>query len=77
VDNDKLGELYELLLYGSTSCNANIISTIWGTKLMPKCIKCNCDCHCSVEEHPDSKGICYCTSCTHEEWKDEVKYDDR
>ena len=44
---------------------------------MPKCTQCGCHCHCSVKDHPDSKGICYCTSCVHEEWKDEVKYDDR
>ena len=28
-----------------------------------KCKKCNCDCHCSLQEHSDLYGVCYCTDC--------------
>ena len=28
-----------------------------------KCKKCNCDCHCSLQEHSDLYGICACEKC--------------
>ena len=31
---------------------------------MSKCKNCNCICHCSLEEHSDTYGICSCTACT-------------
>ena len=29
-----------------------------------KCEKCNCDCHCSLQEHSDMYGVCACENCT-------------
>ena len=26
-----------------------------------KCKKCNCDCHCNLQEHSDLYGVCSCT----------------
>ena len=28
-----------------------------------KCKKCNCDCHCNLQEHSDLYGVCACTDC--------------
>jgi len=30
---------------------------------MSKCNNCNCICHCSLEEHSDTYGVCPCTAC--------------
>ncbi len=30
---------------------------------MTKCKDCKCDCHCSVQEHGDSYGVCTCINC--------------
>ena len=30
---------------------------------MSKCINCGCVCHCSLEEHSDTYGVCPCTAC--------------
>ena len=30
---------------------------------MNKCKNCNCDCHCSLQEHSDMLGICPCQVC--------------
>ena len=29
-----------------------------------KCKDCNCDCHCSLQEHSDMYGVCSCTTCS-------------
>jgi len=31
---------------------------------MSRCKDCNCICHCSLNEHSDSYGVCSCTACT-------------
>ena len=31
---------------------------------MSKCNNCNCVCHCSLEEHSDTYGVCPCKSCS-------------
>ena len=28
-----------------------------------KCKNCNCDCHCSLQEHLDMYGVCSCSNC--------------
>jgi len=30
---------------------------------MSKCNNCNCVCHCSLDEHSDTYGVCPCTAC--------------
>ena len=39
------------------------ISTEYIKMKINKCKKCNCDCHCSLQEHSDLYGVCYCTDC--------------
>jgi len=34
-----------------------------------KCKDCNCDCHCNVKDHPNSKGVCPCEDCKCKEKK--------
>jgi hypothetical protein len=31
---------------------------------MSKCKNCNCICHCSLEEHSDTYGVCPCQACS-------------
>ena len=28
-----------------------------------KCKNCNCDCHCSLQEHSDMYEVCSCSNC--------------
>jgi len=37
---------------------------------MSECKKCNCVCHCSLEEHSDEHGICPCTACACDDGKE-------
>ena len=31
---------------------------------MSKCKNCKCICHCSLKEHSDMYGVCYCKACS-------------
>ena len=30
---------------------------------MSRCKNCKCICHCSLKEHSDMYGVCYCKAC--------------
>jgi len=28
-----------------------------------RCVNCNCECHCTLQEHSDMLGVCPCPAC--------------